>query len=71
MWDGSAGSILEFAEDNGIPMDSGCRAGNCGACVTAVVKGDVKYLNEPGATPEKGSCLTCITIPETDLSLEV
>ncbi len=70
-WDSNAGSILEFAEDNGIVMDSGCRAGNCGTCVTAVLEGDVEYLNEPGAEPESGSCLTCISVPKTNLTLEV
>ncbi len=68
-WDGSA-SLLEFAEAHGIPMDSGCRAGNCGSCITAIRSGDVEYLNEPGATVESGSCLTCISVPKGKLSLD-
>lgn len=69
-WDGTADSILEFAESNGIALDSGCRAGNCGTCITAMKSGDVKYVEEPGAKPESGSCLTCVSVPKSDLVLE-
>ena len=69
-WDGASPSLLEFAEVNGIPMDSGCRAGNCGTCVTAVRSGEVEYLSEPGAAVENGTCLTCISIPKTALSID-
>ncbi|MBT7488008.1 MAG: 2Fe-2S iron-sulfur cluster binding domain-containing protein, partial [Rhodospirillales bacterium] len=69
-WDGSAESILDFAEDNGINMESGCRAGNCGTCITAVKSGDVSYSIEPGSAPEEGSCLTCICVPKENLVLD-
>lgn len=69
-WTGDHGSLLEFAEANGIAMESGCRAGNCGTCQTAVRAGAVEYLNEPGAPPPDGSCLTCISLPRGDLSLD-
>lgn len=70
-WDGSFDSILEFAEANEIAMDSGCRAGNCGTCITALKSGSVKYIEEPGAQPEDGSCLTCVSVPKSNLTLEV
>lgn len=69
-WGGDAGSLLEFAEANGIPMDCGCRAGNCGTCLTAIREGEVEYLNEPGAPVEEGSCLTCISVPKSNVSLD-
>lgn len=69
-WNGSHESILEFAEDNGIAMDSGCRAGNCGTCITAIKSGEVNYVEEPGAMPEDGSCLTCVSVPKSDITLE-
>lgn len=69
-WDGSD-SILEFAEANEIAMDSGCRAGNCGTCLTALKSGSVKYIEEPGAQPEDGSCLPCVSVPSSSLTLEV
>lgn len=69
-WDGGAETLLEFAEDNGIVIESGCRAGNCGTCVVAVKSGEVTYLTDPGATPEEGSCLTCVAVPKTALTLD-
>lgn len=69
-WTPSAGSLLEIAEANGIELDAGCRAGNCGTCLTAVRSGDVNYLNEPGEIPESGSCLICVGVPKTDLVLD-
>lgn len=70
VWDGSSDTILEFAEANGIDMDSGCRAGACGTCVTAVLKGEVNYATTPSAEVDKGSCLTCISVPKTDMELD-
>ena len=69
-WDGTSESILELAEDNGIDMDSGCRAGSCGTCITAVKEGEVDYIEEPGALPEDSSCLTCIATPKMNLTLD-
>ena len=69
-WSPQAGSLLEFAEANGVMIDAGCRAGNCGTCVTAVRSGDVDYLNEPGERPESGSCLVCVGVPKTELVLD-
>jgi ferredoxin-NADP reductase len=69
-WPADAGSILEFAEDNGIHIDSGCRAGNCGTCITAIKSGDIVYVNEPGSPPEAGSCLACISIPKGNLVID-
>jgi ferredoxin-NADP reductase len=33
-----AGSLLDFAEANGIAVNSGCRAGGCGSCQTTIRK---------------------------------
>lgn len=69
-WDGSHDSILELAEANGVELDSGCRAGSCGTCITAVKTGEVSYVEEPGSLPEAGSCLACVSVPKTDLVLD-
>jgi len=70
-WSTDSGSILEFAEDNGIAnINSGCRAGNCGSCLTAVKEGDVDYLNDPGSPPDDGSCHACITVPKSDVVID-
>ena len=69
-WSADAGSLLEFAEDNDVAMDSGCRAGNCGTCATALNAGEVEYISEPGSPPDGGSCLTCISVPKNSITLD-
>ena len=69
-WDAGAGNLLEFAERSGVKIESGCRAGNCGTCLVAVKSGEVAHLHEPGATVEKGSCLTCIGVPKSAVTLD-
>lgn len=69
-WDGTCDSILELAENNDIVIDSGCRAGSCGTCITALKSGEVNYVEEPGTLPETSSCLACISVPKTNLVLD-
>jgi uncharacterized protein len=69
-WDPKMNCLLDFAEENGITMESGCRGGNCGSCITAIKAGSVTYISEPGAEPEAGSCLTCISVPKENLILD-
>ena len=69
-WDPEMGSLLDFAEDNDVNIDFGCRTGNCGTCITAIRSGEVEYVVEHGAEPEDGSCLTCISVPKTNLTLD-
>ncbi len=69
-WTGAAGSLLDLAQANTVPIDFGCRVGNCGTCVTAIRTGEVTYLTEPTAEVKAGTCLTCIAIPKTDLVLD-
>lgn len=70
-WNPFAGSLLEYAEANGIAsIPSNCRTGNCGTCKVAIRSGKVKYLKKPGFAVEAGSCLTCCCTPETDLALD-
>ena len=63
-------AFLECAEENGVPVDSGCRAGNCGTCKVAIKEGEVTLLHEPGADCEKGSALICASVPKTNLVLD-
>ena len=69
-WTNESGSLLDLAEEKGVVMDFGCRAGNCGTCITAVKDGEFDYLNEPGDPPEAGSCLTCISVPKSNIVLD-
>ena len=58
-WDNQCESLLELAEANGIVVDSGCRAGSCGTCQTAILRGRVQYPNGMQVDCDPGQCLTC------------
>ena len=70
-WQSSAGTLLEFAEAQGINVDSGCRAGGCGTCQTTILAGEVAYRQTPDFDPEPGTCLRCVCTPKTSVSLEL
>ncbi len=69
-WDGGYESLLEFAESQGVPLDYGCRAGNCGQCLVSVRSGNVDHIQAPGMPLEENQCLTCIGVPHGDVVLE-
>jgi ferredoxin len=69
-WQPAAGSLLEFAEANGVAVNSGCRAGGCGSCQTAIRTGEVTYLQPPDFDPELGTCLLCVSTPKSSVTLE-
>jgi ferredoxin len=69
-WQASDGSLLELAEANGVKVNSGCRAGGCGACQTTIRSGEVAYRHAPDFDPEPGTCLLCVCIPKSDVTLE-
>jgi len=71
LWDPTADSLLEFAEANDIEVESGCRAGSCGSCQTAVQAGEVDYNQGPDADVSAGHCLLCISKPKNNLILEL
>lgn len=69
-WTEDFESILDAAEDCGIELDSGCRAGNCGTCEVALLLGKVKYAKEPGCEPEEGSALSCVAKPVGNVEID-
>jgi ferredoxin-NADP reductase len=70
-WQATAGNLLEFAEANGITVDSSCRAGACGMCQTKILSGEVSYAQPPDFDPAPGTCLLCSSIPKTNVTLEI
>ena len=44
--------------------------GRADNCVTAMREGDVEYLKPPNNHPDKGTCLTCIAVPKSNLTLD-
>ena len=68
-WSSQEASLLEFAENRGIRVESGCRAGGCGTCQTKIESGDVTYDHAPDFDPAPGTCLLCVSVPKSDLTL--
>jgi len=69
-WTADSENLLEFASRHKVPIESGCRAGNCGTCVVAIKSGRVSYLSEHGVELDEGTCLTCIATPDGDVVLD-
>ncbi len=69
-WDGRDDNLLDLAERHDLPVDSGCRSGNCGSCETRLVAGEVRYARQPDHAITPGHCLLCVGRPLTDLVLE-
>jgi hypothetical protein len=65
-WQDTDTSLLEAGLAAGVPLSSGCRAGQCGACQTKLLRGEVDY---PGPQPldvAPGHCLPCIAVPRAN-----
>ena len=65
-------TLLEQAEDAGLPIANSCRAGLCGACKVTVESGKVHQPDVPAITEEErnmGVALACCCVPETDLDI--
>ncbi len=64
-WNPGDGTILEFAEANGINPAFSCRVGVCLTCSCKIHEGEVVYQEEPSGTPDEGEVLICISQPKT------
>lgn len=69
-WNGAQGSLLELAEQNGVPLRFGCRAGSCGQCAVSVAEGDIQHVKPPGVPLGDRECLACVGVPAGDVVLE-
>jgi len=70
VWDGKYENLLNLARASSVDIPSGCCAGNCGTCETAVKAGTVKYLREPGWKAQGGTCLVCVAAPAGDVEFD-
>lgn len=66
-WSPGSGSLLEFAEAQGIDPPSSCRAGSCGTCRTRIVAGAVTYAVPPDAEVAKEDALICCALPTAEM----
>lgn len=65
-------TLLETAEQIGVEIDSSCRAGVCGTCVTRLLDGHVESdadPPDPGAGPGV-AVLPCVSCPKGDCTLD-
>lgn len=67
----SGGTILEAAVDAGVPYPYGCQSGNCGACKSYLISGEVEmspYSDFALTDEEKelGQILACRAVPWSD-----
>lgn len=69
-WRGKQSNLLDFAEAHGIQVESGCRSGSCGACVSTLVSGTVEYASPPDFDLVPGKCLLCVGKPVAALTLD-
>lgn len=67
-------TIFDSAISNGITIDHSCLNGRCSVCKVKVLSGDFYMpVSQEGLTEEEihnRYCLTCISTPKSDLSLE-
>ena len=69
-WRPGGPSLLNLAEALDVPIEGGCRSGQCGSCATAIKQGGVSYASQPGHEPDRGTCLPCMAIPKNGLVLD-
>ena len=62
-WSKGDGSLLEFAEAHGFTPEFGCRSGQCGACKTQLISGEVSYQTEHSSVVNDDEVLLCCAVP--------
>ncbi|WP_414620202.1 2Fe-2S iron-sulfur cluster-binding protein [Calothrix sp. CCY 0018] len=65
--------ILDIAEDKNIRLPSGCKQGNCSACVAKIISGKVDQNEQiflQNKEIEAGYTITCIAYPLSDCTLQ-
>lgn len=64
-WSANDGTLLDFAEAQGLEPDYSCRAGICLTCMCRLQAGEVNYEESPTGEPDEGSVLICVSKPKT------
>ncbi len=70
-WSANHDSLLELAEASEIFPDSGCRAGSCGTCETALLRGNVTYPQGEAVDCSPGTCLLCLAKPNGTIEIDL
>jgi hypothetical protein len=71
-WTEGDGTLLEFAEDQGLSPDFSRRSGICLTCMYRLEEGEVAYDEPPTGTPDDGQVLICVSKPKaTKVALDL
>jgi ferredoxin len=65
--------ILDIAQEAGVRLPSGCKQGECSACVAKLVSGEVDQSEQKFLRPQEiqaSYVVTCVTYPLSDCTLE-
>ncbi|QKQ72482.1 2Fe-2S iron-sulfur cluster-binding protein [Nostoc sp. TCL240-02] len=65
--------ILDIAEEAGIRLPSGCKQGECSACIAKLISGEVNQSEQKFLRPSEiqaGYVVTCVTYPLSNCTLE-
>ncbi len=65
--------IIDIVEEAGIRLPSGCKQGECSACVAKLISGEINQSEQKFLRPheiEAGYVITCLTYPLSDCVLE-
>ncbi|GAA3585853.1 molybdopterin-dependent oxidoreductase [Amycolatopsis ultiminotia] len=69
-WRKSDGTLLHLAERSGLALPSGCRLGQCESCAVRVLDGTVTHLVTPAEDLPEDHCLTCQSMPTSNVVLD-
>jgi ferredoxin len=64
--------ILDMAELAGIKLPSGCKIGECSACVAKILSGEIDQNEQKFLQPKEltaGYTITCVSYPLSDCTL--
>lgn len=62
-WGDFKGTLLDFAEQQGLTPEFSCRAGICNSCECDLLEGSVSYEDQPLDPPADGKVLICLARP--------
>ena len=70
LWHPDHGTLLESAEQHKLTLPSGCRVGQCESCAITLLEGTTHNLAETPSGEEQ-QCLTCQSVPLSDIVLDI
>jgi ferredoxin len=65
--------IIDIAEEAAIRLPSGCKQGECSACVAKLINGEINQSEQKFLRPQEiaaGYVVTCVSYPLSDCVLE-